>query len=241
MEFNQAKFTIRLEWGKHGVEVLSPISDVLIIVDVLSFSTSVDIATSRGATILPYPYKDDTAKRYAQEKEAILAERKRTLSQALSLSPSSLLQIASGTRLVLPSPNGSTLSFSAGKTLTLCGCLRNAKAVAEYAMSLGSQISVIPAGEKWEDGSLRVALEDCIGAGAIISHLEGTLSPESQSALAVFKAFETQLPQALKECNSGKELIERGFEQDVSLAADLNVSTNVPVLKDRSYKGYPIN
>ncbi|MEM8897031.1 MAG: 2-phosphosulfolactate phosphatase [Bacteroidota bacterium] len=239
MDFNQEDFNIRLEWGMKGVKVLSPVSDVLIIVDILSFSTSVDIATSRGATILPYPYKDATAKSYAREKEALLAEPKRTLSQALSLSPSSLIQIASGTRLVLPSPNGSTLSFATGETPTLCGCLRNARAVAEYAMSLGSRISVIPAGEKWEDGSLRVALEDYIGAGAIISYLKGLLSPESKSSLTVFNAIESQLSHTLKGCNSGRELIERGFEQDVLLAADLNVSSTVPFLTNRCYTGHP--
>ena len=238
MEFNQEEFNIRLEWGIQGVEVLSPVSDVLIIIDVLSFSTSVDIATARGALIFPYPYKDDTAQGYANEKNALLAGSKRSLSQTFTLSPSSLLQIPSGTRLVLPSPNGSTLSFSSGKVPTLSGCLRNAKAVAEDAMTLGSRISLIPAGEKWEDGSLRVAWEDFLGAGAIISYLQGTLSPESNVALSAFHGIKDHLQQGLLTCNSGKELIERGFEQDVLLAAELNASTNVPILTNRSYRGF---
>ena len=238
MEFNQEEFNIRLEWGIQGVELLSPVSDVLIIIDVLSFSTSVDIATAREALIFPYPYKDDTAQGYANEKNALLAGSKRSLSQTFTLSPSSLLQIPSGTRLVLPSPNGSTLSFSSGKVPTLSGCLRNAKAVAEYAMTVGSRISLIPAGEKWTDGTLRVAWEDFLGAGAIISYLQGTLSPESNVALSAFHGMKDHLQQGLLTCNSGKELIERGFEQDVLLAAELNASTNVPILTNRSYRGF---
>ncbi len=237
MEFNQKEFNIRLEWGIHGVEALSPVSDVLIIIDVLSFSTSVDIATSRGAIIFPYPYKDDTAQGYAHAQNALLAGSKRSLSQTFTLSPSSLTHIPSDTSLVLPSPNGSTLSFSSEKIPTLCGCLRNASAVAEYAMTLGYQISLIPAGEKWEDGTLRVAWEDLMGAGAIISHLKGRLSPESKAALSAFKGTKDHLQQGLLACNSGKELIDRGFEQDVLLAAELNVSTNVPILTNRCYTG----
>lgn len=58
MSYNQQEFDIRLEWGIRGVEQLSPISDVVIIVDILSFSTCVDIATANGALVYPYRWKD---------------------------------------------------------------------------------------------------------------------------------------------------------------------------------------
>ncbi len=48
MFFDQAEFNIRCEWGIEGVERLAPDCDVVIIVDVLSFSTSVDVATRQG-------------------------------------------------------------------------------------------------------------------------------------------------------------------------------------------------
>ncbi|WP_286441659.1 MULTISPECIES: hypothetical protein [unclassified Myroides] len=53
MIYNQEAFDIRMDWGYGGVRELAPISDVIIIVDVLSFSTCVDIATARGALIYP--------------------------------------------------------------------------------------------------------------------------------------------------------------------------------------------
>jgi 2-phosphosulfolactate phosphatase len=60
MMFDQSAFDIRCEWGANGVRQLAPISDAIIIVDILSFSTCVTIATSRGARIFPYPFHDAT-------------------------------------------------------------------------------------------------------------------------------------------------------------------------------------
>jgi len=235
MTYNQSEFDIRLEWGLRGVEELAPISDVIIIVDVLSYSTCVDIAVSRGAYIYPYKYKDETSIEYSKAIGAKLASMNRTASEGYSLSPVSLLNITSGTKLVLPSPNGATLSLSTGNVITICGGPRNAKAVAEYAMSVGNKIAVIPAGERWKnDGTLRPAFEDFTGAGTIISYLKGNFSPEAKSAKDAFLAI-SDLNNEIKKCSSGKELIEWGFESDVELAAQLNVSAAVPILKENAF------
>ncbi|MDQ3020888.1 MAG: 2-phosphosulfolactate phosphatase [Bacteroidota bacterium] len=235
MIFDQSEFDVRLEWGFKGVEELASISDVVIIVDVLSFSTSIDIATNNGAIVFPYYWKNESVVEYSKSVNAILADSNRKSPGNFSLSPSSLINISSHTRLVLPSPNGSELSLSTGNTITLCGCLRNAKSVSEYAMKAGNKIAVIPAGEKWKDNSLRPAFEDLVGAGAIISYLKGNLSPESKSALSIFLNSKENLFDEIKQCSSGKELIARGFECDVDLACELNKSSCVPVIVDRSF------
>lgn len=232
MIYNQEAFDIRMDWGYGGVRELAPISDVIIIVDVLSFSTCVDIATARGALIYLYRWKDESAISYAQEMEAELADFKRKFTAGFSLSPTSLTAIEAQTKLVLPSPNGATLSLATGSTPTLCGSLRNAAAVAAKAREYGNRIGIIAAGEQWPDQSLRVAFEDAVGAGAIISYLTGILSPESKASLAIFESAKSSLLADIKNCSSGKELIERGFEQDIDLACDFNVSSHVPLLKE---------
>ena len=91
-------------------------------------------------------------------------------SSGYSLSPVSLMKIESGTKLVLPSPNGAELTLQAGNAVTLAGSLRNCRAIAEVVNLRGGTVSLIPAGERWADGGLRPAIEDLIGAGAIISY-----------------------------------------------------------------------
>lgn len=235
MIFDQAEFELRCEWGEQGIIQLAPISDVIIIVDVLSFSTSVEIATNKGAIIIPCQWHDQTASNYAKAMNAQLANKERKSNDIYSLSPASMINIPADTRLVLPSPNGATLTLCTGQTPTLTGCLRNCKAIADFAQNYGKKIAVIPAGEKWQDGSLRLALEDLIGAGAILSYLDGRFSPEAAIAVAVFQSMKDNLWSTLRNCSSGKELMARGFATDIELAAAINISRCVPLFRDKAY------
>jgi 2-phosphosulfolactate phosphatase len=140
---------INFEWGKHGIRKYSASSDITVIVDILSFSSCVDIAISNGALLYPYRYKDDSAVEYAESLNAELASFKRS-AEIFSLSPVSLKNIPSGTKIVLPSPNGSELSLLSESRITICACLRNFNAVGEYINTIGGNVTVIAAGEKWQ-------------------------------------------------------------------------------------------
>jgi len=236
MYLDQAEFDVRCEWGLEGVTRLAPISDVVVIVDVLSFSTCVEIATGNGAEVYPYKLRDESAAAYAESLGAVLASPYRNAVTGYTLSPASLVRVPAGTRLVLPSPNGSTLTLSTGDAITFAGCLRNAGAVARAAQNAGRSIVVIPAGERWPDGTLRPAFEDLMGAGAIIGRLAGRRSPEARAAEAAFAQLGAELSPCLAQCISGKELIEQGFDEDVRLASVLDASDNVPLLVDGAYK-----
>ncbi len=232
---DQAEFDVRCEWGEHGAAALAPTSGAVIIIDVLSFTTCVDIAVHNGAVVYPFRWRDERAAEFARSVGALLAEPKRAAG-GYSLSPRSLLDIPAGTRLVLPSPNGAALTLAANSPHILAGCLRNARAVALAAARFGPRIAVIPAGERWrDDQSLRPSFEDLVGAGAVIHYLRGTRSPEAESALAAFRAARGRLEELLYGCASGKELVERGFVEDVRLAAQLDVSETAPILADGAY------
>jgi 2-phosphosulfolactate phosphatase len=239
MFWEQNGYAIRCEWGLQGIHHLAAVTDVFIIVDVLSFSTTVDVAVSQGAIIFPCSWKDERAARFAEMHGALLASSRREDEAGYTLSPNSLREIPAGTRLVIPSPNGATLSLGTGEVPTLCGCLRNVAAVAGTAARLGERITVIPAGERWPDGSLRPALEDWLGAGAIIAALPGSRSPEADLAALAFDQVRDRLTRVLLTCSSGVELVERGFTGDLELAAALNVSQAAPLLREEAYSAMP--
>ncbi|WP_439663956.1 2-phosphosulfolactate phosphatase [Lentzea sp. HUAS TT2] len=216
--FSQEGYQLRLEWGPEGVNALRD-CDVLIVVDVLSFTTSVDLVVANGGQVRPARWRPESGK---------------------TLRPASL---AGETGLVeLPSPNGSNLCFLAGETgaHVLAACLRNATAVAKRAQELGERIGVIPGGERWgldilksgprEFGPLRPCVEDYLGAGAVLAALTGTASPEARLAATAFRT--TDVPAAVRGCGSGRELVENGHAADVDLAVRVNVSTAVPMLVD---------
>lgn len=234
MYYDQSEYDIRCEWGLNGVVDLAALCDAVVIVDVLSFSTCVDVAVGRGATVYPYRWHDGRVEEFARSVGAVAAGPTRGVGYGLS--PASLMSIETGVRLVLPSPNGSTLSLSTGDKPTFAGCIRNAEAVAEAAGRVGRRILVVPAGERWPDGSLRFAIEDLIGAGAIIAGLKGTLSPEARIAVGAYEGVRGPLHTVLEQCSSGRELIERGFGEDVRLASMLNCSEVAPVLVDGAYQ-----
>lgn len=235
MDFDQGDYQVKCEWGLAGLSRLLPVSDVIIIVDIFSFSTCVEIAVANGALVYPFGWQDQTAVAFARSLGAELAKSLLAGDSRYSLSPTSLLSIPAGTRLVLPSPNGATLSLATGRLPTLAGCLRNARAVAARAEALGRRVSVIPAGERWEDGSLRPAVEDWLGAGAIIDNLKGARSPEAQMAVGTYRASVKTLEDNLRNCSSGKELSRKGRANDILLAAALNTSLCVPLLIDGAY------
>ena len=224
-----AKFHV--EWGRRALD--HPASTA-IIVDCLSFSSGLNVACDRGADVYPFTFRDG-AERFAELLGAKLA-RKRS-EGGISLSPPSLNALEPGEAIVLPSPNGSTLSLFARHQYVLGGALRNARAVARKASENKGDVIIVAAGERWpSDGSLRPAFEDWVAAGAIAENMwdHAELSSEARLAAAAFCSVAGNLQHELSACQSGIELIERGFKEDVNWAAQLDASTCVPKLIQKS-------
>jgi 2-phosphosulfolactate phosphatase len=226
------------EWGPEGARQFDANVGAIVVVDILSFTTCVDVAVARGAIVYPFGYHDHTtAFKAAKAIDAEIAGPRGSREHRFSLSPASLASIAPGTKLVLPSPNGSAISAAARSVPVLAGCLRNAQAVAKRAIHLAQSgsIAVIPAGERWPNGSLRPAIEDLIGAGAILEELGLPCSPEAEVARQAFQTARKNLACILRECVSGRELVDRGFPEDLELAIQVNISAAAPLLIDGAY------
>ncbi|WP_340537822.1 2-phosphosulfolactate phosphatase [Nocardioides sp. GXZ039] len=248
----QGRFRVRLEWGASGAATLASGSDLAVVVDVLSFTTTLSVALERGMTVYPYRWRDDGAAAYAAERDAVLAVGRleaRHGQAGVSLSPAALAEAPSEelpARLVLPSPNGSAISFAlADSGATVVGaCLRNAAAVAAWLsprLASGASVAVIPAGERWPDGTLRPAVEDLWGAGAVLARLTDAVgadgfSPEARFAASAFEQVAPDLATALLDCASGRELVEKDFAADVAAASRLDHGRAVPVLAGEAFE-----
>ena len=242
----QLAHRVRFDWGPTGAAAVAEGADVAVVVDILSFTTTLCVAVERGMAVLPYRWKDDRAAAYAEQRSATLAIGRleaRSLEDAggtaVSLSPGAMARAAGVDRVVLPSPNGSSISFGlADRGCTVVGaCLRNRAAVARWLQARGGTVVVVAAGERWPDDSLRPAAEDLWGAGAVLALLDDdALSPEARLAADAFRAAEPTLADSLRACASGVELAGAGFAEDVEVAAELDVTDVVPVLHDGEFR-----
>jgi 2-phosphosulfolactate phosphatase len=230
----QEGYGARFQWGSVVTPALT--DGICVVVDVLRFTTAVEAAVTRAVAVYPYRWRDDSASAFAASVHALLADGHDPAGP--SLSPSSMDALGPGTSLVLPSPNGSTCAILASEAgaQVAAGCLRNAAAVAAWADEAGGPVTVIACGEKWPDGSLRPSLEDLLGAGAILAAMAADPSPEARAAIAAFRDAADNLPEILSQCASGRELREKGWQADIGYAAQLNVSSIVPVLSSGAFR-----
>jgi 2-phosphosulfolactate phosphatase len=242
--FGQANYGCRLEWGGRGARAAAERGDILVVVDVLSFSTAVATAVENGALVYPCG-KDEDAEALAGQWEAAMAVRREDVPARgrYSLSPETFRAATPGERIVLPSPNGAVCSrYGSHTPLLLAAGFVNAAAVAASAArasaEINAPITVLACGERWhslhEEGDLRFALEDYLGAGAVVSSLLPwfTRSPEALIGELAFTAAAHRLPEILSGCGSGRELIDRGYAGDVEQAARLNIYAAAPVLRE---------
>lgn len=241
MESTKRRPTARLRWGRDGARRAADAGDIVVLVDTLSFSTGVATACDRGARIVPAAGRAE-ALRVAEARGLPRAVRREEVPEkgAYSLSPGTLAGLGEGETLVVSSPNGATCTRRAAHApWVLIGCLANRSAVARYADELrratGLGVSVVACGERHaepgEDGELRVAFEDLLGAGAILDALGEPRGFEAEVAVTTFRGTAPRLGEVLEGLISGVELVERGFADDVRRAAALDSLASVPVLE----------
>jgi 2-phosphosulfolactate phosphatase len=234
--YAQDGFGIGFDWGPVGAGVVA--GDIVAVVDVLSFTTAVTVAADLGIDVYPYRWRDGTAVTYAEQHGATLAVgRSEAGADDVSLSAVSIRRVTGITKLVLPSPNGSTIAklLSDSGATVLAVSLRNRQAAADWVKQHGAgrKVVAIAAGERWKDGSLRPAVEDLWGAGGFLAALDvDGFSPEARAAAAAYKDAADELPNLLYDCAGGRELTQYGFPDDLAIAAELDRSRAVPILRD---------
>jgi 2-phosphosulfolactate phosphatase len=213
----QSAYRVRFDWGLGGADAVAGGADVTVVVDVLSFTTTLSVALDAGVVVLPYRWRDETARGYAAEHGAVLAVgRSQARPGELSLSPLSLRVAELAERLVLPSPNGSSIvSQLAARTKTCsAACLRNASAVAGWIAAGSSATTTV------------AVIAGLVAAGW------GGVSAEADAARCGYESVRDGELEAWLGCASGCELVDAGYRADVEIAAEVGTSETVPLLVD---------
>lgn len=247
--YSQDGYRLRFAWGLDGAQEVVAGAALVAVVDVLSFTTTLTVATDRGVEVMPYRWRDSSARVFARERGAVLAvARSEAGPGEVSLSPGTVRAAPALRRVVLPSPNGSTIAHTAGtEARAVIGVsLRNTTAASTWALRRirrdpAAWVAVVAAGELRTDGTPRPAAEDLWGAGGFLAALTeggtGPASPEASSAIGAYRAVRNRLPELLRDCASGRELADAGYGEDVDVAAELDASESVPELRGNSFHG----
>lgn len=129
-------------------------------------------------------------------------------------------------RVVFMSTTNGTRAIIAAREAkrVLVGALVNAEAVARAAERAAGDVTLLCAGTNGQ-----VAMEDLIGAGAILAAMRGVEleSDVARVAVRLFEGARGDLLGALAEAQGGRNVVAVGLEADVAFAARLNA---VPVV-----------
>lgn len=226
--------TVHVVCGVAGLKALPAPPQVLVVVDVLTFTTCLDVACGRGAVVIPHAWREADPAPRAREQGAVLAGRR--AEGGPSLSPASLSGLQAGDRLMLRTPQSALLGLTDAAPTVLAGCLRNAAAVAAAARRAGGAVAVLAAGEQRAKGPPRFALEDWLAAGALVHALGGHPDAAALAAKAAFLEARRHLAERLGDTPAGQELAQRGWPEDVAWAAELDVSRCVPRWADAAFR-----
>lgn len=247
---------VHIEWGIPAALLAARRGDLVVVVDVLSFSTSVVEVIERDGVAFCYSPEalDQAGGREVVgvlHDAAVLSKQRRVDPGEVSLSPASLQSMPLGQRVVMTSLNGGRCVDAADQAPWVgIGCLTNRTAIAQrvealLARGVAGRCTIVACAEAWSApfmasqlgdlaGSVvtlaRPSFEDLLGAGAIVAALGTAVqrSVEASMAESVFESHAGRLAVALEGCVSGRELVERGFDVDVSIAARLDANAGVP-------------
>ena len=191
----------RFDWGEAGGRAISARVGLVVVVDVLSFSTSTCVAVRRGAPWSPpgRPGSDGPGG------IAGAIGRSGTDLGLPTLWPAGILGSRAGETLVLASPNGAVCAVDAGDAgaMVVVGCLGTPRRSAAWSRRTAASAGVPPPASAGRTAGWP-ALEDLLGAGAfLVMVVAADLSPEAQAAAAGFSETRVTMEDEMRGCGSG--------------------------------------
>lgn len=242
---------VAMDWFVDGLR-RSPGFDAYVLVDVLRFSTTLAAALSLGVKAVyvldDYSKAREAAGRLGLPLMAEINARKPEWAD-LDNSPSELFELAKKAgmpeAIVAVSTSGAKIIAEAlrqGLPNALIGSTVNAGGVAAALNRIGAKsVAIIGAGYH----ASMVAVEDVLGAGAIISEISRferpLLDDSALIAMELFARSRESLLELMLSGSSAGDLRELHKEGDVELASRVNSLSAVPALDPASKALKPFN
>jgi 2-phosphosulfolactate phosphatase len=214
---------------------------VVVVIDVLRATSTMVQAMAHGASeIIPVATVEEAfqmAKVFPRNSIILCGERESKKIQGFDLGNAPkeyVTEKVKGKKIILTTTNG-TKAFhlvSAGKEI-LVGSLFNIGAVAKRCLELDRDLLIFPSGD---EGNF--SLEDTVCGGMLIQLITEkgknpfVLNDASQCAQILYQRFEANVIEAFHLSHHGKELINRGFKEDLAYCARIDITDIVPEFKD---------
>jgi 2-phosphosulfolactate phosphatase len=237
---------VHLDWTVDGMKMALQAGRIIVVADILRFSSAVTTAIANGFTIYPVADQAEIERRARQVGGNAGG---RSGEARFSLSPLSYLNVRpkAQRKVVLWSPNGAACASLVGpRHRAYIGCLLNARALGRRLERLARQrrrgITLIAAGEQQAidtgerilydvKASRRVfAIEDYLGCGAIISNIRLPRSAEALTCELAYRACRDRLRELMLGSFSGRFLQQKGLTTDVLWASQVNRYKVIPVI-----------
>jgi len=215
-------------------------SDVSIMVDALRASTTITLALDNFKKVIPC-FTPEEALELKKNMDGVLAgERGGEKIKGFDIgnTPSMIKDYESSKEnLILTTSNGTRILENMTSKV-LVGSMVNAKAVAGKSIKLAdNHIDVVMAGVKGE-----FAIEDFLAAGEILYWINENLNSNCLSEYAKASVLASRdynmLKNAFLNSRSAKRLIELGYEDDVILCCEKNISENVAIYNNNELTLY---
>lgn len=214
---------------------------VVVIIDILRATSVIVYALSQGAMeIIPVATVGEVfqmMKTFPSGTTLLGGERESRKIEGFDLGNSPMEYVTEkvkGKRLILSTTNGTKAFHSVSSAREIMtGSFFNIGAVAQRCIELDRDLLIFPSG----DGG-GFSLEDTVCGGMLIDlilkkdEVKSVLTDASRVAQMIYQKFKENLVEAFQLSSHGKDLIDRGFGDDLPFCAQVDITNIVPTFRE---------